>query len=273
MHALPRGAAQAASCGEADSTTLVPAHEHPWGDLPDDPWLEALAGGEPLPVSETQRAALRALPDWLATVQERLVHAHDGALSLDDLAPLARAERQEARALLMLLPPGLLSARHQAQIRECQQLLGGDAPRDCSYEQLLRLRELLGELQPLFDRVVPGGARFDAEVLQGLAGLKRWERSQHDTVHPYIRQDMADLLRLAAVTDPERDASPTVLGAWRSGADRLGELAAPDLPDAELLRQLHLPPGLVRMELEGQWPRDWDELRRKAEAGGIALIG
>ncbi len=69
MHALPRIAAQAASCGEADSTTTVPAHEHPWGDLPDDPWLEALAGGEPLPISETQRAALRALPDWLATVQ------------------------------------------------------------------------------------------------------------------------------------------------------------------------------------------------------------
>lgn len=271
MNPLDRSAPSLQAPAQADSTTRLPRHGLPWGTGPDDAWLARLAAGCPLLTSEAQDDALRRLPDALVGMREMMGNACTGGLALDDRVPQSREQSADLRHLLALTPAGLLPARHRDLATDFRARFASARPAGLSFGDLHDLLDLMNHLRSMFDRVVPGGARHEPDVLRGLALLRRWERSDHGWMTADRREHVADLLHLAALVDPAIDASVFLLDHWpRAAPGRDGDLA-PDLPDAEILRRLHLTAGQVEVRLEGQSPMDWRDLRDKAEAGGIVL--
>lgn len=265
MPAIPRLDSSSPAWMAENSTATTNPHRVPWGSDPEDRRLDQLASGGEVRPSDKQRTAMRLLPDWLDRAQRDMAQACRSGLALTDGTSISRREVQDMRHLLALVPSGLLLSRFREMAREFGELRELDGDVLCSYDQMYQLQELMSHLRLALERTVPGGARFQPEVLQGLAELRRWERSDHPNLPAHVRTEIADQLSLAAVTDPELDATPTVLEGWCDGLKL-------DLPDAELLRRLHLPSGLVQMKVEDQMPPDWNDLRSKAEAGGITLI-
>ncbi|ANH68499.1 hypothetical protein [Mitsuaria sp. 7] len=253
------------TCTAQTSTASPTRHARPWGSDPEDHRLDELALGSGTTPSDVQRSAARRLPDWLRRTQGFMHEARRGGLALEHGTSIPKEEVQDLRRLFEFLPSGLLLSRFRETAQEFRELRELDGDTICSFDQLYQLLDLMAHVRSALDRVMPGGGRFQPEVLQALAGLRRWERSDHPSLPAEVRQDIADQLMQAAVTDPELDAQPTVLEGWRDGL-------LLDLPDAHLLRQLHLPAGLVQMKLEDQLPLDWSDLRCKADAGGITLI-
>jgi hypothetical protein len=221
-----------------------------------------LADGANVVMSKLEQASLRRLPDWRARTYQRMADACRSGLQPEDVTRISRDEVQDLRPLLALVPPGLLIDRFRETALEFLAL--GERPDgvSCTYDQLHGLHELMGHIEEILDRAARHEANFP-EVLQGLAGLRRWARSTHAEVPADVRQLIADQLMLAAVSE----TIPTLLGGLHFHGN-----ATIDLPDAESLRRLHLPPGVVQMNVQGQEPGDWSDLRHKADAGGITLI-
>ena len=233
-----------------DPDPAANAHARPWQPQAGDAALDRLANGAPLATSTAQRHALQRLPQRIAELTRRSVVSE----------PLA----QDLPHLLAMFPADLLREPCCDYVATFSGLIARHGETPLNDKQRQQLTRLMNDVQRLGDRVVPGGPRYEADVLQGLAELHRWERSPHAAVSASTRSTLARQLQRAALSEPYRGSGRLTVVVGNSAALKrvLAGDIAPDLPDAGILSRLHLPKEIIEIRGDGS-EVDWSEVEKQ----------